>query len=300
MALAAHNYESSNGAFPLGNRGSDFIFSAALSSPCSVSILHSCFVFMLPYMEGTNGYNAFNVIRPWNSVSNITGQSTKLSSYVCPSDTEASPDPSGDIQPAQASYGAARGLQETVAFNWAVTAYPDPSGQYYSTCNNGGGDGMFGPENSVRISAVTDGTSNTFFFGEQSRFKNEPAGSGFWFNFITVWIVGPPWSAATTFWPNDGRPTGGASAVPKLNAPPDTTGAIQAACFGPCILPPDWINVPACMNYGQFGFRSLHPGGANFAMADGSVKFIKDSVNPQTYRALATRAGGEVISADQY
>lgn len=49
----------------------------------------------------------------------------------------------------------------------------------------------------------------------------------------------------------------------------------------------------------QYTFRSLHPGGANFAMADGSVRFIKSTINFPVYQAVSTRAGGEVISADQ-
>ncbi len=72
------------------------------------------------------------------------------------------------------------------------------------------------------------------------------------------------------------------------------------ACFATASFPPDWVPVPACLNLGQFGFRSLHPGGGNFAMADGSVRFIKDSINVPIYRALGTRATGEVVSADQY
>jgi prepilin-type processing-associated H-X9-DG protein len=47
-------------------------------------------------------------------------------------------------------------------------------------------------------------------------------------------------------------------------------------------------------------FGSLHPGGTNFAMADGSVGFIKESISHQPYRALGTRAGSEVVSADAY
>ena len=84
------------------------------------------------------------------------------------------------------------------------------------------------------------------------------------------------------------------------NAPPDKTGAVFASCFANVALPPDWINVPACLSLGQYGFRSLHPGGANFAMADGSVKFIKNSINYKAYRGLGTRAGGEILSADSY
>ena len=44
---------------------------------------------------------------------------------------------------------------------------------------------------------------------------------------------------------------------------------------------------------------SNHPGGVNVALLDGSVRFVKDSVNPQAWWAIATKAGGEVISADQ-
>src|SRR5437764_5454313 len=45
---------------------------------------------------------------------------------------------------------------------------------------------------------------------------------------------------------------------------------------------------------------SYHPGGVNVVLADGSVRFIKSSVNYLTWYALATQAGGEVISSDQY
>ena len=44
----------------------------------------------------------------------------------------------------------------------------------------------------------------------------------------------------------------------------------------------------------------MHSGGANVVMMDGSVRFLKDSVNLATWLALGTRAGGEVISADAY
>ena len=46
--------------------------------------------------------------------------------------------------------------------------------------------------------------------------------------------------------------------------------------------------------------QSNHPGGVNVLFADGSVRFIKDSINPQTWMALGTKANGEVITSDSY
>jgi prepilin-type processing-associated H-X9-DG protein len=46
--------------------------------------------------------------------------------------------------------------------------------------------------------------------------------------------------------------------------------------------------------------NNLHPGGVNVGFADGSVKFIKDSIDLQTWWALGSRAGGKVVSSDSY
>ena len=48
------------------------------------------------------------------------------------------------------------------------------------------------------------------------------------------------------------------------------------------------------------GYKSMHPGGGNFLMGDGSTKFLKQSINFVIYNALGTRAGGEIISSDAY
>jgi hypothetical protein len=49
-----------------------------------------------------------------------------------------------------------------------------------------------------------------------------------------------------------------------------------------------------------FGFRSAHPGIVNFLFVDGTVRPIKESINRNVYRWLSTRAGGEIVSTDQY
>jgi prepilin-type processing-associated H-X9-DG protein len=52
--------------------------------------------------------------------------------------------------------------------------------------------------------------------------------------------------------------------------------------------------------YGTASPNSLHPGGVNVGFADGSVKFVKDSISPQTWWALGTRQAGDIVSSDAY
>jgi prepilin-type N-terminal cleavage/methylation domain-containing protein/prepilin-type processing-associated H-X9-DG protein len=54
------------------------------------------------------------------------------------------------------------------------------------------------------------------------------------------------------------------------------------------------------LTYAAMTSRSYHPGGVNVLLMDGSVRFVKNAINPVTWRALGTRALGEVISADAY
>ncbi len=69
------------------------------------------------------------------------------------------------------------------------------------------------------------------------------------------------------------------------------------------VLPMDWDSVDendGGPTYMSLSASSRHPGGVNALFADGSVHFVKDTVNPVTWRALGSVQGGEVISADQY
>jgi len=311
IGLAAHNYESSNGTFPVGWSGFAPPNTYPGLTPCQSNnpIGHTAFVYILPYMEGGPAYNSWNIVRVYNSYSNFTGSSTKLSSYICPSDTDAAPDPTGDFPCAQASYVASEGTQEQVIWNWANTTPPDPTGQFSNSCNQGPGDGMYAPTYATRISAVTDGLSNTFSFGEMTRFINEPSGSNFQFDYAAGWWAGPPWTGTPYWGTNDIRFTGIAPSIARPNSPPDLTNSMLGICVfnSGAFYPPDLARlslvpgpVTACTNWGQIAFRSLHPGGVNFAFADGSVRFIKNSVNLLTYRALSTRATGEIVSSDAY
>ncbi len=74
---------------------------------------------------------------------------------------------------------------------------------------------------------------------------------------------------------------------------PPNTGVTIPTGSPPSLGPTDWWNWPE-----RYSFRSRHPGGLQFAYADGSVHFIKDSIGLQTYRALATIKGNEVASED--
>jgi prepilin-type processing-associated H-X9-DG protein len=78
--------------------------------------------------------------------------------------------------------------------------------------------------------------------------------------------------------------------------------AFSNGTWGLCSIPPNYEPSPPTPDFHptSLGFRSRHPGGVQFGLADGSVQFIKQTIAHPIYRALSTRSGGEVIPGDAY
>ncbi len=307
IGLAIYNYESSQGCFPMG-RFTRSRFNDPSGTPCGTTYLHTWASYILPFMESSAQYAAVNYSRVYNSVSQFTAFRMRVNSYMCPDDSlNTDLTQSGFIATWQGSYAGVAGLTEFVYYWWGSGATAPNADR----CGHIDGEGIFGGNIAYTIADVTDGTTGTLLVGEWSRFKDEPNNSTF--NFINAAgaFGGPDWVAGTT-WPGDIRPTALLYVVPRLNSAPVRNGG--PACLtssGPFASvqygnQPGWVNNPnigggnPCQYLGQFGFRSKHPGGANFLVADGSVKFIKDTINLKTYQSLGTRNWNEVVSSDAY
>jgi len=313
IGLGLHNYESANGSFPPG-------VITYQESPLDCGLGggrgFTMQALILPYMELSTVYNSINF--SWHSggtqagqsagAINRTGMITQINSYVFPSDFQQTP------------YNISQSLN-----GYSQTSYAGSAGNYdiwhwYCGCPAQVGglcvggvevkpDGVFGKNYTFRISNITDGTSNTMFVGETARFKNDPD------QIFNSWSRGL-WFGSNS--PGASRPQGSASTVPRMNAAfqlNDTVTFPNSATVGVTGDVDGWLYVssPDFRTLGQFGFRSQHPGGANFLLGDGSVKFLKETISMGTttytpaasrdigvYRKLATYSGGEVISADAY
>jgi prepilin-type N-terminal cleavage/methylation domain-containing protein/prepilin-type processing-associated H-X9-DG protein len=286
IALALHNYHDQQGAFPIG--WSYFAwFDPGWTLPGK---RYTLFASILPQLEQQNSFNSINFLLPvyggtYLGVSTpglyqTTVTLTKISSLVCPSDGRQTP----LAVPAQTSVGY---TQSSYAGNGGVT-------NIINWCSSSNGvsctgwiptTGMFGVDSSVNMADVKDGTSNTVMVGECSQFKNDPD------SVMNFWTVGANFGSSV----GNGvtRPQGFVLMIAKPNASmlipqPSSSGSSTDR------LSTQWQVM------GQWGFRSLHPGGANMAFADGSVRFLKETVNISTYQALSTKNLGETISSDSY
>jgi prepilin-type N-terminal cleavage/methylation domain-containing protein/prepilin-type processing-associated H-X9-DG protein len=286
IGIAIHNYESQYGSLPTGMIGAPPNYGCTFNS--SFDTHFTGFVFLMPFYEQTSDFNAVNFSGGYNSPRNNTAFNIEINMLVCPSDMKHSRlDPAqGFIGTVQCSYAQCAGVRECVRFGNGAAGAPN--------CGNWEPDGTFGVTWTYQIKDIADGLSNTIFVGEFSRFRNEPAsfsdGTPSFFNVMSPGGVFEPGTL------NDTRIQAFAYTVPRINAPAQT-GFITAWATGHSA---DWYTLPQSRDYGQFGFRSLHPGGANFLFGDGSVKFLKETINPVPYRALGTRRGNEVVSTDSY
>ena len=313
IGLALHNYESGTQSFPWtqGAASSRFptIFNGKMGwdTPAGNGDEWANFgalALMLPFMEQNNIFNAINFgfgvesyAGPWGYKDAVQGTAVErvISSFICPSDTK-----SAGLNSYRASNGTNWDWWSREAGSGALTR-PQPGGQKIGT-----------------IAGIEDGTSNTIAFFERNRGDGDNSryspgdvyegGPGSQWGFPTYIVSNP---ADTAFLNKTAIPDCTNYARTNPTRTWDWGGRYWAAgeytnSVGNFNLTPN-SKTPDCSGWGGvgtglgfFSARSRHPGGVNVCMSDGSVKFIKDSVNQATWFALATRSGREVLSSDSY
>jgi prepilin-type N-terminal cleavage/methylation domain-containing protein/prepilin-type processing-associated H-X9-DG protein len=316
IGLAMHNYESSNTSFPPGVEATDF--TTATPQTAFVDGDWSVLARLMPYMEGSTLYTAMNFALPYHSATgaNWTGASAVVGIFICPSASRANPQRDG-LDPSE---GGA---------NPAGYGYSDYGGTVYTDINPTGAQTGYSLATPYRLKAarsngllkmgktaiaeVTDGLSNTIAIGEDagrdeyflSPYNEYNGGSSATFTGPTF----PPCTGQGDC--RGGGPYGGGSNARRYWrwAEPDVCWGVSGQPnnkYRPMKETIPYQALPGALGTGGNNagandeLFSYHSGGVNCLMGDGSVRFLKDTVNVVTLRGLVTATGGEVISADQY
>jgi prepilin-type N-terminal cleavage/methylation domain-containing protein len=280
IGLACHNYESTNEMFP-----------SVIPNPEAGSPIMT----MLSYFEQANKYNQIVKGINLNGAGNEAVRGQDIPILLCPSD------------PSSARFSVTvAGVTQTVG----RTNYHASLGGHGNWRNNDGLSGMFYhngsatvPAVGVRHADVTDGLSNTAMYSEIRRgltaatnataagtSKTRVAQLDF-----NTWDAGPRAVSDVT------RPSGCDSAA----TPSDYTGLqyyrnLVWTAYYTHTVPPNFQGLDCVRSVGldsaHSAARSYHSGGVNVVRGDGSVSFVRDSIDPAVWRAFGTRGNGEVLS----
>jgi prepilin-type N-terminal cleavage/methylation domain-containing protein len=320
MGLAAANFESTNGTLPPGAGPRPVQAFNTMKDPAANPTRLTPVALMLPYMEQGAAYNAFNVDHPLDygpRVPNYTGMTQLVSSYVCPSDPSTERFSASGVSLGYNNYFASLGntpsqeagseaWQEPISnrlgvFNFRYNTSAPLFADAAQTALNPQYKAVLG----TRMSDITDGTSNTALFSETRRSRS---------------VQNTPAEIATTDTINVYTITGNFTGAGAISPPADCSNFanqtriryrgqqyyrwLPSTGYYSHTVPPNY-KLWDCTNVGLYNqvhgaARSYHPGGVNLVSCDGSVKFVKDSVNLDVWRAVGSKAGGEIISSDAF
>ena len=265
LGLAAANYVSATGgAYPMGMYSGPNLPFGGYTGNWYAGM--TSFVAMLPQMEATAIANAYNFSLNSIDSANRTVLGTGVNSLWCPSDGDIS---SGQMAPANTNFGAYASSTSTVYRSsygacggmWLASNFGTGNPSNGVSAAQGNGNGVFQYQKSVQLQEITDGTSNTIAFGEMANGMIPIASGRYGFN---IWAY-PGFTAGESGWM---ATMWGIN--PQKRWPLTTTNYISF--FGP--------GSPLMMAMSP---SSFHPGGANMGMADGSVRFMKETI--QTWPA---------------
>ena len=259
MGLAVHNYHDAKGKLPPALTGG----LSTVEPSIRYATLH---VYILPYIEQENLYRLFPTGNANFNALREAG-TNPVKTYLCPSSTQTESLSSGEsfngVRNPTVHYYANLG---PLGQNTSVTP---PVAYERRVIGSQGGYSLAGPlvvsspagggSHGHTIMGISDGTSNTLLFGESS--KNG-------WKFYRSWIRG---------WDNDssGATVTGKNMVYTINSTDYTSG-----------------------NFNNISMSSNHSGGVSIALADGSIRFLRDSTPLDTLLRLASRSGGEVLTLD--
>ncbi len=293
LSLAAHGYHDANQVFPAGLH--QF---TVTGSPGPGRSAITVFAYLLPYVEQQGLFQAWDFSRPrlnvFDSNLNATAdvRSAKvIKTYVCPADQlqinpkQIAPTDNGPGGGPTGYYGIGSyaGSAGTWSYYPPSTYYTRADGMLFMT----GPDSMpLTNQKPIRLAQATDGTSQTFFFGEKHHY--DPAFDGL-----------PPTAACKEYdisgwgawgWSGGFKGTGHVMAssreVINYKAPP---GSTSSSCPG------DSNSLTNVKDRRLNAWGSAHPGGVNFALVDGSVVFVKETISKITLDQLSVRDDGKVI-----
>lgn len=304
LALAFHNYHDTYKKFPIyTNRVTGAQGAASHWEGFSALTMILPFVEQQPLSDriwaevpefGSGAVTSPYLHEGWRIDPFTVLRRTRISAFLCPSATPNS----GNSDIGNCSYAVCEGC----AFGW-----------HGSIPNN---NGMFGRETGMerRMADITDGTSSTFMLGEQMLGDHDN-------NFYRPGDVVRAQDFSGTggnsaYWPVTGE-LYNAAAIEAYGVQcltgignhhshggRDWIAGMPAQTVFNTVAPPNW-RYPSCQpcsgcgwmdSAGAFPARSVHPGGAMHAMGDGSVAFIAETIDGQTYCHLGNRLDGQSVA----